>query len=122
VSQASTARIESDDLYQRLRALRALLAKRQRTSPGVLFADVTLTEIATRRPATLDELVTVRGVGPYKAERYGAAVLAVVAGVAPVTAAAPPPTKPRPPAYWRERPDPETVPIGYATIGETDGA
>jgi superfamily II DNA helicase RecQ len=43
-------------------------------------SDRTLRDIARRRPATLDELQEAHGIGPAKAERFGAGLLAVVAG------------------------------------------
>ena len=39
----------------------------------------TLYAIAERRPLTLDDLLSVSGIGPVKAERYGAAILGLVA-------------------------------------------
>ncbi|MFN9953523.1 MAG: HRDC domain-containing protein [bacterium] len=46
-----------------------------------MFHDRTLIEIARRQPQELASLGQVSGVGAAKLERYGAAVLAVVAGV-----------------------------------------
>ena len=40
-----------------------------------MFHDATLREIATRIPATLDELSTVSGVGVAKLEKYGPQLL-----------------------------------------------
>ena len=48
--------------------------------PYVIFHDATLREIAAARPASLDELGQVRGVGASKLGRYGAAVLGVIGG------------------------------------------
>lgn len=45
----------------------------------VVFTDATLTAIAEARPASLEELATLAGVGPSKLEKYGEAVLAVLA-------------------------------------------
>jgi len=36
-----------------------------------VFHDATLREIATRLPATLDELSTISGIGVAKREKYG---------------------------------------------------
>lgn len=44
----------------------------------VVATDRALREIATLRPRTTDELLTCHGIGPQKAERYGAAILAIV--------------------------------------------
>ncbi len=46
----------------------------------VVFTDATLTVIAERRPASAAELARISGVGARKIERYGADVLAILAG------------------------------------------
>ena len=45
----------------------------------VVFNDKTLAAIAERRPGSLVELSTISGVGESKLERYGEAVLEVLA-------------------------------------------
>jgi ATP-dependent DNA helicase RecQ len=50
--------------------------------PYVVFHDRTLLELAARRPASLGELAGIGGIGAAKLERYGAALLAVLAGEA----------------------------------------
>ena len=39
--------------------------------------------IAALRPTSLDELASIRGVGPAKLQQYGTALLAAVAGKSP---------------------------------------
>ncbi len=82
-SKASAAG-ELDDaqqeLFQSLRAWRAETAKAQGVPAYVVFGDATLAGIAQARPTSLSELRGVSGVGDAKLERYGAAVLEVVAG------------------------------------------
>jgi superfamily II DNA helicase RecQ len=46
----------------------------------MVFPDAALAAIAAARPRTLDDLSDVKGVGPGKLARYGAEVLAAVAG------------------------------------------
>jgi hypothetical protein len=46
----------------------------------VLLHDATLTALASARPGTIEELLSVPGIGGVKAARYGDALLAVVAG------------------------------------------
>ncbi|MGD0434693.1 MAG: HRDC domain-containing protein, partial [Acetobacteraceae bacterium] len=43
--------------------------------PYVIFHDATLREIAAARPATLEELGQIKGVGASKLQRYGGRVL-----------------------------------------------
>jgi ATP-dependent DNA helicase RecQ len=70
---------ETEALFQRLRALRKELADRQGVPAYIVFSDKVLRELATRRPATAEELLAVPGVGPAKLERYGRAFLDEVA-------------------------------------------
>lgn len=69
---------ESADLFQRLRALRAQLARRQGVPAYVVFTDKTLRELAQTRPDSLAALRAVSGVGTAKAERYGTQFLAEI--------------------------------------------
>ena len=61
-----------------LRAWRREQAAEQRVPPYVIFHDTTLSAIARKRPASLDDLAKVSGVGQSKLKRYGADVLKVV--------------------------------------------
>jgi ATP-dependent DNA helicase RecQ len=65
----------SQVLFDALRAWRASEAKTQAVPPYVIFHDATLREIAAARPASLDELGQVKGVGASKLQRYGGRVL-----------------------------------------------
>ncbi|HEX5332568.1 MAG TPA: DNA helicase RecQ [Cellulomonas sp.] len=67
-------------VFERLRAWRAATAKEQGVPAYVVFHDATLREIATRIPATIDELGTVTGVGVTKRDKYGPDILAALAG------------------------------------------
>jgi ATP-dependent DNA helicase RecQ len=58
-------------LWDALRALRTRLARAQGLPPYVIFHDATLLAMLRARPATLDELAEVQGVGRTKLERYG---------------------------------------------------
>ena len=65
-------------VFEELRALRAGLAREQNLPAYVIFHDSTLREMATQRPATLDELGRINGVGASKLDRYGERMLAVL--------------------------------------------
>jgi ATP-dependent DNA helicase RecQ len=67
------------DLFESLRAWRKAEASRQGVPPYVIFHDQTLADIARARPLTLHDLSETNGVGQGKLDRYGEAVLAVVA-------------------------------------------
>jgi ATP-dependent DNA helicase RecQ len=69
-------------LFDTLRAWRREEAARQGVPPYVIFHDRTLAEIAKVRPRAAGALGGVGGVGQAKLDRYGAAVLALVAAQA----------------------------------------
>ena len=77
---AAPVAAEGGPMFESLRAWRSAEARRQSVPPYVIFHDSVLREIAAARPPTLDALGTVRGVGASKLERYGSAVLTIVAG------------------------------------------
>lgn len=66
-------------LFEALRGWRLEEARARGVPPYVIFHDRTLAAIAAERPASLDALRAIGGVGEKKAERFGAAVLEVVA-------------------------------------------
>ncbi|MGL6135016.1 MAG: HRDC domain-containing protein, partial [Prochlorococcaceae cyanobacterium] len=61
-----------------LKSWRREQAQQQGVPPYVVFHDRTLLELAERRPADLEELATVSGIGSAKLERYGEALLEVL--------------------------------------------
>ena len=67
------------ELFGRLRALRARLARRQGVPAYAVFSDKTLRELAVVRPRTMEELKSVSGIGDAKASRYGRQFLAEIA-------------------------------------------
>ncbi|HEV2056011.1 MAG TPA: ATP-dependent DNA helicase RecQ [Methylomirabilota bacterium] len=69
-------------LFQALRAWRLTVAREASIAPFIVASDRTLRDIARLRPRTPDELAMAYGIGRQKAERYGLAVLRVVAEVA----------------------------------------
>ncbi len=69
----------AQELWEALRAWRLEEARRQELPPYVIFHDTTLIEVARRRPAALAALAEIPGIGRSKLDRYGAAVIAVVA-------------------------------------------
>ncbi len=58
-------------LFESLRALRLQLAEQQGVPPYVIFHDTTLSEMARKRPAGLQEMAFISGVGESKLARYG---------------------------------------------------
>jgi ATP-dependent DNA helicase RecQ len=66
-------------LWEALRKWRSEEARRQELPPYVIFQDSTLIEVARRCPRSLTALAHISGVGPIKLERYGNAVIDIVA-------------------------------------------
>ena len=66
---------EDERLFQRLRALRKQLADEYSVRPYMVFSDATLRAMVRRRPANVEELLEVSGVGRAKLQRYGDAFL-----------------------------------------------
>lgn len=66
-------------LFEALRLLRRRLADERGVPPFVVFGDVTLQDLARRRPTTSDGFRKVHGVGAQKAEQYGAVFIAEIA-------------------------------------------
>jgi ATP-dependent DNA helicase RecQ len=62
-------------LFEKLRALRARLARERGVPPYVIFHDTTLRDLARRTPTTLDALKHIYGVGVRKADDLGPMVL-----------------------------------------------
>ena len=65
-------------LLQALRAWRRKQAQTRQVPPYVVFHDSHLSAIAAHRPATLEALSELKGIGPHKLEQYGAEVIGLV--------------------------------------------
>jgi ATP-dependent DNA helicase RecQ len=71
---------EDAPLMSALKAKRSALAQAMGVPAYIVFPDRTLIEMAERRPATLDEMAQITGVGAKKLESFGAAFLEVITG------------------------------------------
>ncbi len=72
--------IEIAALRERLRSWRAQRAKADAVPAYVIFSDATLHELADQRPQSGDDLLTIKGIGPAKLDKYGDELLALVVG------------------------------------------
>ncbi len=79
------SRVEADawhdvdrDLFERLRAVRLDIARARNVPPYVIFHDATLREMARVSPRSIDELLSVKGVGARKADDLGETFLAAI--------------------------------------------
>lgn len=66
------------DLLGELKALRRTLAEKENVPPYMIFSDVTLLEMATYLPLTVEEIRKISGVGDLKCTRYGSQFLTVL--------------------------------------------
>lgn len=63
--------ISNSPLFEVLRALRRKLAQEENKPPFMIFSDMTLHEMVHIKPRSLEELLTVSGVGQHKLAHYG---------------------------------------------------
>ena len=70
---------EESELYEALRQWRRQMAKTEVLPDYVIASNKDLDELARSRPATLAQLLAVKGFGPKRVENYGEALLAVIA-------------------------------------------
>ena len=73
---------EDAPLLSALKAKRRALAEAAKVPAYIIFNDRTLIEMAETRPANLDAMARIGGVGAKKLENYGRAFLEVIAGEA----------------------------------------
>jgi ATP-dependent DNA helicase RecQ len=80
ITRSSAARSDADPaIFERLRAWRAEVARRQGVPAYIIFHDRTLTELAAHRPSDLTAMEALPGIGRSKLDRYGPAILEVLA-------------------------------------------
>ena len=86
------------ELFERLRAWRGEQARRQQVPAYVVLHNSHLEEIALRKPRTIHELGSIKGIGLRRAARYGDELLALVRGEEPPRGAEPQEGEPQGPA------------------------
>jgi ATP-dependent DNA helicase RecQ len=65
-------------LFEILRELRKEIAGEENVPPYVVFSDVTLREMSGKYPTQNSEMLTIKGVGAHKLEKYGDRFLTVI--------------------------------------------
>lgn len=63
--------IANDTLFEKLKALRKVLASKEGVPPYIIFGDNTLKDMSSRYPQSLEQFLDINGVGEKKAARYG---------------------------------------------------
>ena len=83
-SRATAVPADADpELLSRLMEWRALVATETSKPAYTVLNEAALMGIAAQRPSTVAELARVNGIGPAKIDRFGATLLAIVAGDSP---------------------------------------
>lgn len=66
------------DLFNELKILRRTIAEQENVPPYIIFSDVTIREMSTYLPQSLDEIRKINGVGDLKCTRYGTQFLTMI--------------------------------------------
>lgn len=79
-SRSSKAELSTadEDLFEALRVLRTDLAREQGVPPYVIFSDLSLIQMAKKRPQDEDSFRDISGVGEVKLEKYAEQFIAVI--------------------------------------------
>ncbi|MBV8383141.1 MAG: RecQ family ATP-dependent DNA helicase [Planctomycetaceae bacterium] len=96
--------IEHDPLCEHLKALRAEWAREARQPAYCIFANETLEALVRVRPRTPQELAGIKGLGPARLERYGAALLEAISQAGD------------PPSASIARPQPSAIPSAGSRV------
>lgn len=68
---ASGLREGDEPMFEKLRSLRAAIAREEKVPPYIVFSDKTLVHMCIVRPSDKAEMLTVIGVGEFKYQKYG---------------------------------------------------
>ncbi|WP_376766775.1 DNA helicase RecQ [Peribacillus huizhouensis] len=66
-------------LFEMLRQTRKEIAQNEKVPPFIIFSDATLKDMAAKLPVTVSQMLTVKGVGEQKQDRYGDRFLQTIA-------------------------------------------
>ena len=64
-------RERDEPMFEKLRSLRAAIAREEKVPPYIVFSDKTLVHMCIVRPSEKEEMLTVTGVGEFKYQKYG---------------------------------------------------
>ena len=78
--------LKADPLYEALRGLRTGWARELGQSPFTIFTNQTLVDLVQHRPRSPHELSGIKGMGSYRMEKYGAAILEAIQANVPTAA------------------------------------
>ena len=67
-----------DPLFENLNQLRNEIAEREKVAPYIVFSDLTLMELAEKKPKNRWDMLKIRGIGNQKFKNYGEEFLKVI--------------------------------------------
>ena len=70
--------VADHDLFEQLRSLRKEISAREQLPPYMIFSDSTLKEMSATLPVDEQSMLSIKGVGQAKLEKYGNAFLALI--------------------------------------------
>ncbi|STX50877.1 Superfamily II DNA helicase [Legionella busanensis] len=76
--KAKLPSLKNNPLFEKLRTLRRQIAEEENKPPFMIFSDSTLQEMAIKKPQSLEQLLSISGVGKYKLDHYGKAFLKIL--------------------------------------------
>lgn len=76
--KSAASETPEEELFQRLRTLRKIIATEENVPAYIVFSDATLLDMATKMPLTKSEFLDVSGVGHQKMENYSEEFIAVI--------------------------------------------
>jgi ATP-dependent DNA helicase RecQ len=69
---------DDQELFEKLKEARQLIAKKRRVPAYVIFHDKTLIELADKRPQSFEEMLEINGIGESKLKKFGQTLLDVI--------------------------------------------
>lgn len=78
ISKSDLKTDEEKQLYKDLKSIRSEIARENNLPAYIIFHDKTLVEFASRMPQTLEEMLSINGVGEAKLDKYGQAFLDII--------------------------------------------
>ena len=65
-------------MFESIKEWRRKTADDQNVPPYVIFGDKTLEELVIKKPSSMQELLSVYGIGTLKAEKFGSQLLRII--------------------------------------------
>ena len=72
------SKYEVNDLFQKLKELRFIIATEEKVPPYIVFGDASLREMSNAYPISEESFLNISGVGPVKYEKYGEKFISVI--------------------------------------------